>query len=129
MASLEAVASGPSGVDGWYDAVLGAVDELGAALEDHIVEAEGSEGLLEEVLETAPRLAGEVAIIEAEHGELRDAIDRARQTIRSSLTVASPQPERVRRRVMALLGRLALHRQRGADLVYEAYTVDINAGD
>jgi hypothetical protein len=30
---------------------------------------------------------------------------------------------------MTVLGRLSLHRQRGADLVYEAYNVDIAAGD
>jgi hypothetical protein len=35
----------------------------------------------------------------------------------------------VRRRVIALLGRLAIHRQRGSDLVYEAYNVDITAAD
>jgi hypothetical protein len=30
---------------------------------------------------------------------------------------------------MELLKRLARHRQRGADLLYEAYQVDISAGD
>jgi hypothetical protein len=35
----------------------------------------------------------------------------------------------VRRQVTTLLGRLTLHRQAGADLVFDAYNVDIGAMD
>jgi hypothetical protein len=37
--------------------------------------------------------------------------------------------EAVRRRALDLLQGLAAHRQRGSDLIYEAYLVDVERGD
>ena len=37
--------------------------------------------------------------------------------------------EQVRDDVTRLLGRLVRHRQRGSDLLYEAWAVDIGGGD
>jgi hypothetical protein len=37
--------------------------------------------------------------------------------------------DRVRRDLLQLLGRLTHHRQLGADLLYEAYVLDVSVGD
>ena len=39
------------------------------------------------------------------------------------------QIQDVREHALGLLQAIARHRQRGADLIYEAYSVDIEAGD
>lgn len=129
MTNLEKVSSSPAAAEGWHRGVSEALDELRLALGEHIVVTEGDEGLLDEILSTEPRLATEVGLIKAEHEELEEALDRAYLTVEGALEIGSDDPEPVRRRVMTLLGRLSLHRQRGADLVYEAYNVDIATGD
>jgi hypothetical protein len=43
--------------------------------------------------------------------------------------VTAPDAEAVRKQGTNLLGRLVRHRQRGADLIYEAYQTDIGGGD
>ena len=63
-------------------------------------------------------------MIETEHEELVDLLDRAEASLEQST-----DPKSIRNRAMALLPRLSMHRQRGADLVYDAYNVDIAAGD
>ena len=39
------------------------------------------------------------------------------------------QVQDVREEALGLLQAIARHRQRGADLIYEAYSVDIEGGD
>ena len=129
MRHLEAVVSSPAGAEGWVDTVTAAMTELGLALKEHIEVTEGDEGLLDEILVNEPRFAAEVGLIKAEHEELEDALERAFLTLEGTMTVGSKDPEPIRRRVMTVLGRLSLHRQRGADLVYAAYNVDIATGD
>ena len=46
-----------------------------------------------------------------------------------SLPVDNSGVDKVRASVTGLLGDLVRHRQTGADLVYEAYQVDIDAAD
>jgi hypothetical protein len=130
MASLEEAASKPAGADRWLNGVELANGELRQALADHIREVEDAEGLLVEILEAAPRLAGRVQSIKVEHEELLHRCDELVEAIRASASAAkSPDPTLVRRRILNLLGHLTRHRQHGADLVYEAYNVDISASD
>ena len=43
--------------------------------------------------------------------------------------VAETDVDDLRERATGLLGHLVRHRQRGADLIYEAYQTDIGGGD
>lgn len=129
LTALEQAVAKPAAVGGWLDAVSEAIDELRRALEEHIEVTEGLEGLLAEIQDVAPRLSGEVDLIKAEHDELLEALERAELTVSGTRSISSEDPEPIRRRVMTLLGRLSQHRQRGADLVYEAYNVDIATAD
>jgi len=129
MTHLETVVASPAGADHWVATVRTAMKKLALALKEHIEVTEGDEGLLEEILRHEPRFAAEVDLIRAEHEELEETLERAFLTLEGTMTVGSKDPEPIRRRVMTVLGRLSLHRQRGADLVFEAYNVDIATGD
>ncbi|MEA1903613.1 MAG: hypothetical protein U9N56_08820 [Actinomycetota bacterium] len=129
MSDLESAVASPSGADGWYEGVSIALDEMRKALAEHVAVTEGPGGLLEEILAEAPRLATEIALTKSEHEELAVTLDKADLTAKGALEMEAPDSEPVRRRVMLFLSRLSLHRQRGADLVYDAYNVDIATGD
>ena len=127
MAGSEAAVAGPSSRQGWLSEVNASLAELRLALDEHIAEVEGPDGLLAEIIQSTPRLASEVEILRREHRQLVTAVARAQEISRAVETDPSPDPLRLRRAVTTLLGRLTLHRQRGSDLVFEAYNVDIGA--
>jgi hypothetical protein len=121
MQLLEKTVAGPAAQTDWLEAVTQAAQRLERALASHIAATENPDGLLEEIVVSAPRLAHEAESLSAEHVALMNSMRRVNEAIAQSET------RRVRRRTMALLARLAEHRQRGSDLVYEAYSVDIGA--
>lgn len=122
MRGLETSVSSAVSLDGWASGVRDSVEELRGAFHQHIVVTEGPLGLLAEIVDLAPRLSGEADLIEAEHRSLELALSDLED-------VLGGPSESVRRKAIVVLGRLALHRQRGADIVYEAYNVDIATGD
>jgi hypothetical protein len=98
-----------------------ALDELSADFTTHVEITEGQEGLYQELLALAPRLTDAVAHLTKEHGEIQAALEQLQ------VSVSAPEPDlrQVRREGTELLLKLMRHRQRGSDLVYEAYEVDI----
>jgi len=110
---------------GWSKDVARSLQDLDHALENHIEGAERPDGLYDEISDKAPRLAGKIQLLRAEHPELREA-SRALLTRLETTPVgdAWPLPE-ARDDLQRLLGRLVRHRQLGADLVWEAYNLDI----
>jgi hypothetical protein len=103
----------------WRERVSERLRTLCDAFGEHVVLTEGPEGLYAELLEHAPRLARGVRHLVREHAALREDIDLL------SARVPGADVERLRRRANHLLHQLGRHRQRGADLVYEAYATDI----
>ncbi|MEX1093871.1 MAG: hypothetical protein WEF28_12060 [Acidimicrobiia bacterium] len=126
MERLENRVARPSATGSWRADVEAALSELGEALDAHISEVEGEGGLLASIVTDAPRLAGQAAEMRAEHDELRTGFDRALEACSGH---GKLEPTLVRRRVTSLLGRIALHRQLGSELVFDAYNVDIGDGD
>jgi hypothetical protein len=124
MDRLEMAISGPSGADGWFESVGDRLGAVGDGLAMHFKVTEGPDGLLEEIMTRSPRLSNEVGEVGAEHAALRRALDGAMKQVRRGVDARA-----VRRKTMTLLARIADHRQRGADLVYEAFNVDLGAGD
>jgi hypothetical protein len=128
MTALEEVIAGPASVDGWLDRTEESLGDLRRALDAHIEEVEGPDGLLAEIVTVDPRLAPYAEDLRKDHIDLLGAWVRAEATVRAARNDAAT-PSMIRRRVTTLLGRLTLHRQAGADLVYEAHSVDIAAVD
>jgi uncharacterized protein (DUF3084 family) len=108
----------------WRATLLPIVDDLRDAWSAHVSGTEGPGGLWEEVRTDAPRLDGELRRLGREH----QAVGAEIEALRQDLTEAVDDEARlanVRERTTALLVRLARHRQRGADLIYEAYQHDV----
>lgn len=129
IVALEAAiaAPAPGRSPDWAEHVHDALVEVGAAFERHIAVVEGPDGLFEEVTHAAPRLANDLDRLRAEHLEIRAVIVHALDAVRE--TAGVPRTDDGREAVLAVLDRLMRHRQHGADVVYEAYAVDIGTGD
>jgi hypothetical protein len=107
----------------WTERLDVALGELMADIYAHIAITEGPSGLHADVITTAPRLANAVHRLACEHAEITELIDRMRARTHG---VSSPEHvTQLRARGSDLLARLGKHRQRGADLVFEAYETDI----
>jgi Ala-tRNA(Pro) deacylase len=97
--------------------------QLSRAADDHVAETEAPGGLLAEIVEEAPRLWRETEGLRSEHVMLVGECARALERVEGL-----DSPLSLRRQVNLLLGRFERHRYRGADLVYEAFEVDIGGG-
>jgi hypothetical protein len=106
-------------------------DRLGGALEQlervfalHIEVTEAPDGLYQEILAQAPRLANRVNRFRREHTEIaqgiRRGVDESAKAGGDAAAVAALRDHAVR-----LFADLVRHRKRGLDLVYEAYHVDL----
>ncbi len=122
-ASLAAPARGRAGQ--WAKELDAELDDLGRALELHITTTEAPDGLLRDVVDSAPRLAKRVERVRNDHVALRERLEAAR----AALPHDDDGVSEARDRVVELLTAVVRHRGLGADLVYEAYNVDLEAAD
>lgn len=122
--TLEAALARPAGdADAWRAGVSAALDAVDAALDDHIAEVEGPDGLYAEILERTPRLAHQVEVLQREHVDLRQRVAAIRPQLADP--VDERQVEHIREDSLELLKQISRHRHRGADLVFESYDADI----
>jgi len=125
MRQLESATARPSRQADWLEVVTEASQDLRTALGDHTEQTEGGGGFLEDLVSQAPRLATDAKLLESDHRALLNDCARLTSVIRSS-----PDDARtIRKAVLVLLGRLVEHRQRGAELLYDAYNVELGDGD
>jgi len=106
---------------------LGVVHEVWTR---HVIETEAPGAFLDELVTESPRLSTPASRLRREHSEILDTITRAEEKLAhppvDDVYVAWADDQRIE--LTALLAALARHRQRGADLVYEAYAVDLGGG-
>ena len=121
---LEAALAAPltGRLDGWVKQVMPAVQRIREAFAAHVSVTEGRGGLFDQIRTDAPRLVTALARLHREHGEITAGLAAAEEQLeaRGEAGIA-----RVRQQLTAALTALSLHRQRGADLLYEAYQVDL----
>jgi hypothetical protein len=122
---LAAPAAGRSVV--WGEAVHDALTTVAADFAAHVEVTEGAGGLHEAILAGDLRLANAVADLTAEHGVI--ATEIAQLVADSAPPVVEADVDALRDRGTRLLSRLSRHRQRGADLIYEAFEADIGGAD
>ncbi|MDX1621801.1 MAG: hypothetical protein R3320_12465 [Nitriliruptorales bacterium] len=97
---------------------LAVVDEMLAV---HIAQTEAEQGFLDELVgESAGRLQASVNELRADHGRLHKA---TRELL--SQVEEEPHPEALRAAARDLVQQLDDHYRRGADLLWEAYGVDL----
>jgi hypothetical protein len=113
----------------WLADVATQVRELTEAFRRHMAQSEGPGGLLAEIVEVAPRLAHAVAKVKDEHEVLFCEMER----LLSFVAICDPKHadyfNTVRGDALRLLHDVAAHRQRGADLIYDAYSIDVEGGE
>ena len=146
ITALEQALAAPGRQEQWAERVSEALSELSGEFHDHVVLMEGPSGLNVRLTRRFPRLAHEVDGLTKEHatltglirelstlvGQARGSMELGESTQRHESTPDESTPggwDEVRERGNKLLGALTRHRQRGADLVYEAYSVDIGGRD
>jgi hypothetical protein len=118
---VEEALAAPAQEPGWRERVVGRLQSLGAAFAEHVVVTEGPAGLYAELLDHAPRLCRPVYGLAREHA----AVEAALSTLERRAALPETTVDEVRCWASDLLRELSRHRQRGADLVYEAYHTDI----
>ena len=125
MSALEAALAAPAAADHvrWAERVQAALVELSGDIREHIDITEGPNGLYRDLLESSPRLTGAVARLTGEHGLIRGQVDNVLARVTAPAVIEDV--DRVRDLGTALLGRLVRHRQRGSDLIFDAYDFDI----
>ena len=113
----------------WRLRVAMAIDHATIRIEEHAKQTEAKGGFLERVIQEVPRLQRRVNQLKVDHERLEKEVDALRLSI--SLVDDDKIPGQavgIRNQAIELLGQLTRHRQRGADLIYEAYQVDIGEG-
>jgi hypothetical protein len=122
MIALERAIAAPEADDaaGWVKRVHAELDAFRGTWAHHVEATEREGGLLDRVVHDVPRLAHEHELLHREHRDIATAIEEI---------AAKGDVEAVREGVIALLGRIVRHRSRGANFVYEAYSLDVGSGE
>jgi hypothetical protein len=124
-AALAAPARGREMV--WGEAVHAALVMLADDFGTHVQVTEGPGGLHQAILAGDLRLANAVDALTTEHGQIAEEIATL---VAASLAPVTPDDiDGLREGSTELLGHLVRHRQRGADLIYEAYATDVGGCD
>jgi hypothetical protein len=109
----------------WAKDVLRDLEEFGRTISEHIEVTERPDGLYDEIAAKAPRLSNKIGRLREEHPVLRDATNELVTKLRTTGIGDAWPLDQARDDLQRLLGRLSRHRQLGADLVWEAYNLDI----
>ncbi len=128
LVHLEEALSSPAAarIPDWTATVLKEMHEVRDAFTQHITVTEQTDGLYDEILDRAPRLEGNVRRLREEHPEIRTGIDSMLERLENTEIGTDVWPlDQARDDLQRFIGRVIKHRQRGADLVWEAYNVDI----
>lgn len=127
---VEDLVARPAADPEWAARVAASLVDLQESFNDHVREVEGPGGLLAEVVDEAPRLVNGVKRMYEEHKELEVSIATTYGLVQGCAPDCEESVvEDVRHSVMDLLRLISRHRQAGADLVYQAYEVDIGFCD
>lgn len=107
----------------WRERMRAALAELDHDFGGHVDLTEGPGGLYERITNAAPRLSTSVDRLRDEHARLNERIDGFIAALENGQAVADLSS--FREDVTTLIGQLIRHRQKGSDLIYEAYEVDL----
>lgn len=123
MQQVELAAAAAAGKESWTADLLKRLRKLESVWAEHIAEAEAPMGLHDRILGEAPRLQRSVEAIQLDHRTIASSIAEAVGTTANAGDDADKEELRVM--AMEVLLALARHRQHGADLIFQAYSIDI----
>jgi len=128
LVHLEIAISSPaaSRIPEWTALVTKEVTGVRDAFEQHVLVTEKPGGLYEEIIMRAPRLDGTLKRLRDEHPDISSSIEQMLDRLEHTSIGGPDWPlEDARDDLQRFIGRVIRHRQKGADLVWEAYNVDI----
>jgi hypothetical protein len=111
----------------WGERVRTVLAEVADDFREHIIVTEGPGGLHQAILSGDLRLANAVKALTDQHALIADALHVL--LVATEPPVAADDVRGIRDKATDLLGALLRHRQRGADLIFEAFATDIGGGD
>jgi hypothetical protein len=123
MQRVELAAAAPAAKGSWIRELAQNLRQLEVAFDQHIRDVQSPSGLLDQIVDQAPRLQRSVEASKADHAAVAEAVKQA--VALAGADDAADRVDEVREATMAALVALARHRQKGADLIYDAYDVDI----
>ncbi len=128
LVHLEVAISSPAAgrVADWTELVRKEMIAVRDAFEQHVLVTEKPGGLYEEIGGRAPRLTATIERLAQEHPDITAAIQQMLDRIEAVEIGGVEWPlEDARDDLQRFIGTVIRHRQKGADLVWEAYNVDI----
>lgn len=127
--ALERAMAEPAGDDpaGWAGRASAAVAELRSVLDHHVAETEAPGSFYDDITQNFPNLAHAATKLRAEHGPLDDGTTRLAETLDG--VSDDDGVDRARAEAVDLIKAMLLHRHRGAEIVFDAYNVDVATGD
>jgi len=123
MQQVELAAAAPAAKGSWIPELTQSLRQLDIAFDQHIRDVQAPLGLLDRIVDRAPRLQRSVEASKAEHAAVAEMVKQA--VLLTEADDAADRVDEVREATMAALVALARHRQKGADLIYDAYAIDI----
>ena len=125
---LEVAISSPAAgrIPDWTMLVTKEITGVRDAWDQHVDTTEKPGGLYEEIVSMSPRLSGTIDRLRDEHPEITHAVGEMLARLEQVEIGGLPWPlDDARDDLQRLIGKLIRHRQKGADLVWEAYNLDI----
>jgi hypothetical protein len=124
---VEEAISGPASgrVESWSADVTKYLHALLTTIDEHVEGTERLDGLYDEIQLRAPHLAPRIAQLRDEHPVMRERTRALIDRFETEGVGGAWSVDEARDEVQRLLGLVVRHRQHGADLVYEAYNLDI----
>jgi hypothetical protein len=128
LVRLEEAMSSPAAgrIPAWTATVTKGLTEVRDAFDQHVIATEKPDGLYAEILERAPRLEANVQRLKDEHPTIAQSCEAMLSRLEATEIGDPDWPlDQARDDLQRFIGTVIRHRQRGADLVWEAYNVDI----
>ena len=113
----------------WQAGVIAALEEVEGEIVDHIEVTERDHGLYDEIIDVAPRLSRNIEVLRSEHPEMQAATSALRARLASAPVRGDEAVAEARDAIDHVLAQLVSHRRRGADLLWEAYSLDTGGGE
>ena len=129
--ALEGAAARPATgrEEDWVAGVLEALGEVEHEIAEHIEITERPTGLYDEIVDVAPRLSRNIQRLREEHPQMQEATSNLRACVAAMSAHDATEVAAARDEIQHVLGLLVKHRQRGADLLWEAYSLDTGGAE
>ena len=111
----------------WQAGVIAALEEVEDEIVDHIEVTE--RGLYDEITDVAPRLSRSIEVMRGEHPEMQAETSALRARLASAPVRGDDAVAEARVAIEQVVAQLVSHRRRGADLLWEAYSLDTGGGE